>query len=55
MPRPATLHVCSDCAHASPRWHGQCPGCGAWNTLVEERAPAAVGRGAGGRSGGRAG
>src|SRR5437588_336016 len=44
--RPASLHVCSDCAHSSPKWFGQCPGCGAWNTLVEERAPAAgAGRG----------
>jgi DNA repair protein RadA/Sms len=39
------------------RWHGQCPGCGEWNTLVEERAPAAAARGGGGRApagGGRA-
>ena len=29
--------------HESPRWAGQCPGCGEWNTLVEEvKAPAAV-------------
>ncbi len=41
MARPSTVHVCSDCGHAEARWHGQCPGCGAWNTLVEERAPAA--------------
>ncbi|MDQ3770213.1 MAG: hypothetical protein M3370_12165, partial [Actinomycetota bacterium] len=40
MPRPTTVHVCGACAYASPRWHGQCPGCGAWNTLAEERAPA---------------
>ena len=33
------------------RWHGQCPGCDAWNTLVEERAPANAG-GAGARGGG---
>jgi len=45
MARPVTVHVCSDCGHAEARWHGQCPGCGAWNTLVEERAPAATGRG----------
>jgi len=51
MPRPMTVHVCSQCGQAEARWHGQCPGCGAWNTLVEERAPAAA-RGAGG--GGRA-
>jgi DNA repair protein RadA/Sms len=41
MARSATIHVCSACGHSSARWHGQCPGCDAWNTLVEERAPAA--------------
>src|SRR5829696_7669037 len=40
MPRPATVHVCSQCGQTEARWHGQCPGCGEWNTLVEERAPA---------------
>jgi len=47
MARPSTVHVCSDCGHETPRWHGQCPGCGAWNTLVEEavaRPAAASGR-----------
>ncbi len=58
MPRPHTIHVCSECGEASAKWHGQCPGCGAWNALVEERAPAdGQGRGAGGarRAGGGAG
>ena len=32
-----TVHVCSQCAHESAKWHGRCPGCGEWNTLVEER------------------
>ncbi len=46
MARPTTVHVCSDCGHTTPRWHGQCPGCHAWNTLVEERTtPAATGGG----------
>src|SRR6059058_4402026 len=36
MPRPTTVHVCSACGHQEARWHGQCPGCGEWNTLVEE-------------------
>jgi DNA repair protein RadA/Sms len=36
MPRPSTVHVCNACGHESPRWAGQCPGCGEWNTLVEE-------------------
>jgi DNA repair protein RadA/Sms len=50
MPRPTTVHVCSACGHQEAKWHGQCPGCGEWNTLVEEAvAPAVPGRG--GRSG----
>lgn len=32
-----TAHVCSQCGFSSAKWHGQCPGCDAWNTLVEER------------------
>lgn len=60
MARPSTVHVCSSCAHVEARWHGQCPGCGEWNTLVEERAPSAPGRGGGsaarhGAGAGRAG
>lgn len=27
---------CQQCAHEAPKWAGQCPGCGAWNTLAEE-------------------
>jgi DNA repair protein RadA/Sms len=48
--RAASLHVCSQCGHSSPKWFGQCPGCGEWNTLVEEAAPSAA-RGNGARSG----
>jgi DNA repair protein RadA/Sms len=36
MARASTVHVCSLCGHEEPRWHGRCPGCGEWNTLVEE-------------------
>ena len=36
MARASTVHVCSICAHEEPRWNGRCPGCGEWNTLVEE-------------------
>lgn len=28
--------VCADCGAESARWSGRCPGCGEWNTLVEE-------------------
>ncbi len=35
MARPHSLYVCQTCAESFPRWEGQCPSCGAWNTLVE--------------------
>src|SRR6185312_14091594 len=50
MPRK-TVHVCSDCGSQEAKWHGQCPTCGSWNTLVEEAVPEASG-GARGRGGG---
>ena len=56
MARPAIVYSCSTCGHESPKWHGRCPGCGEWNSLVEE-ARVAPGPGAvagGRRSGGRA-
>jgi DNA repair protein RadA/Sms len=36
MPRLRTTFFCTDCGNEAPRWQGQCPGCGAWNTLAEE-------------------
>src|SRR3954462_3256509 len=54
MPRPSTIHVCSACGHAEARWHGQCPGCGEWNTLVEERRARRPRGGGGGGGGGGA-
>jgi DNA repair protein RadA/Sms len=55
MARSATVFVCSACAAEAPRWLGQCPGCGEWNTLAEEvRAPASSG-GLAARPAGRAG
>src|SRR5947209_9775901 len=36
MARATSVHVCSACGHESARWAGRCPGCGEWNTLVEE-------------------
>jgi DNA repair protein RadA/Sms len=48
-----TVHVCSQCGFQSAQWHGQCPGCEAWNTLVEERLPTGVPGGRGIATGGR--
>jgi len=57
MARATSIHVCAGCGHESPRWLGQCPGCGEWNTFVEEarRAPGGVGAGADRSGGVRAG
>ena len=30
--RPQTIHVCDACHGESPKWQGQCPHCGAWNS-----------------------
>src|SRR5205809_3744711 len=37
--RPSTVFVCQECGSQSPKWLGRCADCGAWNSLVEERAP----------------
>jgi DNA repair protein RadA/Sms len=36
--RARTVHACTECGGQSPKWQGQCPHCGAWNTLVESVA-----------------
>lgn len=32
-----TLFFCGNCGYESPKWLGNCPGCGEWNTFVEEK------------------
>ncbi len=42
MAKPRTVFVCSSCGAEAPRWQGQCPACGEWNTLSAfHPAPAA--------------
>jgi DNA repair protein RadA/Sms len=36
---PKTVFVCQECGAQSPKWLGRCADCGAWNSVVEERAP----------------
>lgn len=38
MAKAKSLHVCGECGGTSLKWQGQCPHCGAWNTLTETRA-----------------
>ncbi len=35
MAKIKEVYVCTECGHESVRWSGQCPSCGAWNTLEE--------------------
>jgi len=38
MPAKAeTRFFCQNCGNDYPRWYGQCPACGTWNSLVEEK------------------
>ncbi|CAM3881551.1 DNA repair protein RadA [Alicyclobacillus pomorum] len=36
MAKVSTKFVCQSCGYESVKWNGRCPGCGAWNTFVEE-------------------
>ena len=35
MAKATTQYVCNICGADFPKWAGQCPDCGAWNSLVE--------------------
>ncbi len=38
MVKPRAIYTCTECGTQQPRWLGRCPGCGAWESLVEESA-----------------
>ena len=38
MKSPKVVFVCQECGAQAPKWMGRCTECGAWNSLVEERA-----------------
>jgi len=43
MAKTRTVYACTECGGSAPKWQGQCPHCGVWNTLVETvAAPVAV-------------
>ena len=35
MAKAKSIYACTECGATSSKWQGQCPGCNAWNTLVE--------------------
>ena len=42
-----TIFYCKNCGNEFPRWQGQCPACGMWNTIEEHvQKPSAPGRAA---------
>jgi DNA repair protein RadA/Sms len=47
MAKLKEVFVCQHCGAPHPKWQGQCPGCGEWNTLLAETAPAGAGMGGG--------
>ena len=45
MAKDGAAYICQSCGAVHAKWSGQCTGCGAWNTLVEEvqsRPPGAL-------------
>lgn len=36
MAKAKTVFFCQKCGYESAKWLGKCPGCGQWNTFVEE-------------------
>ena len=43
MAKSKSIYSCTECGANSPKWQGQCPGCDAWNTLVETVAEKSTG------------
>jgi len=44
LAKSKTKFFCRECGQESTRWLGRCPGCGEWNTFVEERIEKSVTR-----------
>ena len=53
MARAQASFVCQSCGAVHGKWIGKCESCGAWNSIVEEGAPAPAGSGAQKRARGR--
>ncbi len=40
MAKSKEVFICQNCGASSPKWQGQCGGCGEWNTLLAEASRA---------------
>ncbi|MEL5988949.1 DNA repair protein RadA [Kurthia gibsonii] len=36
MAKKKTKFMCTGCGYEAPKWMGRCPGCGEWNTMIED-------------------
>lgn len=45
MPKTKTVYFCNNCGYESAKWLGKCPGCGEWNSMVEEKVSAKESKG----------
>ncbi|MCY6957332.1 DNA repair protein RadA [Clostridium brassicae] len=36
MAKIKSSFICQECGYEAPKWFGKCPGCGTWNSMVEE-------------------
>jgi DNA repair protein RadA/Sms len=43
MAKDKPTYTCNECGASTPRWLGKCPGCNAWNSLIETAAPSSTG------------
>lgn len=50
-----TVFFCQECGYESAKWMGQCPGCKAWNSFVEEKISSGTKKMAGNTKSGRMG
>jgi len=39
LAKAKTVFFCGSCGYESSKWMGRCPGCGEWNTFIEEKTP----------------
>lgn len=54
MAKSKEVFICQNCGASSPKWQGQCAGCGEWNTLLAEVQSARPRSGRAGAKGARA-
>lgn len=50
MAKTKNVYFCNNCGYESAKWMGKCPGCGQWNSFVEEKVTVSSSTGKKGKS-----